>query len=283
MLKKTFCHVPGIGPKRERWLWQSGFRCWEDCDPAKPLPLSREAAGSFRRYVEASGARLAADDPGFFAGLLPQSLLWRLFPEFRHATAYLDIETTGSVGWESPITTVSVYDGASISCYVQGDNLEAFPEDISRYKVLVTYNGRCFDLPILERHFGTRFPHVHIDLRFVLKSLGIGGGLKRCERQMGIDRGLLDGVDGFFAVLLWQEYASTGDPRALETLLAYNIQDVVNLEALMISAYNLKLGETPFGLDGVLPAPVAPELPYAPDPETIERVRRRITSWEQPY
>lgn len=43
---------------------------------------------------------------------------------------------------------------------------------------------------------------------------------------------------GFFAVLLWQEFQQTGNIKALETLLVYNIEDVVNLETLMVLAYN---------------------------------------------
>ena len=65
-------------------------------------------------------------------------------------------------------------------------------------------------------------------------------------------------MDGYLAVLLWQDFAATNNPRALETLLAYNILDAVNLEMLMVKAYNMKLKETPFlethRLD--LPSPV---------------------------
>ncbi len=39
-------------------------------------------------------------------------------------------------------------------------------------------------------------------------------------------------VDGFFAILLWQEYKNRQNRKALETLLSYNIQDAVNLEYL---------------------------------------------------
>jgi uncharacterized protein YprB with RNaseH-like and TPR domain len=50
-------------------------------------------------------------------------------------------------------------------------------------------------------------------------SLGFKGGLKGCERQLGLDRGDLKDIDGFFAVLLWGEYQRTGDQKALDTLL----------------------------------------------------------------
>jgi len=61
----------------------------------------------------------------------------------------------------------------------------------------------------------------------------------------------------------------------LETLLAYNIQDVVNLEILMVFAYNLKLEETPFIETHLLETPLAPRCPFRADLETIEKVRRQ--------
>ncbi|MGB9437458.1 MAG: ribonuclease H-like domain-containing protein, partial [Desulfobacterales bacterium] len=59
-------------------------------------------------------------------------------------------------------------------------------------------------------------------------------------------RGNSRDVDGFFAVLLWDEYQKTGDQKTFDTLLAYNVQDTITLENLMVTAYNMKLKETPF-------------------------------------
>jgi hypothetical protein len=86
----------------------------------------------------------------------------------------------------------------------------------------------------------------------------------------------LDGVDGFFAVLLWQEFAQTGSTKALETLLAYNIEDVVNLETLMVTAYNMKLKDTPFSRSHALPLPKIPDIPFKPDLSIIERIKKRF-------
>jgi hypothetical protein len=66
-----------------------------------------------------------------------------------------------------------------------------------------------------------------------------------------------------------------GNRAALETLLAYNIEDVVNLETLMVLAYNLKLRETPFSGSHQLPLPVRPQVPFTADRETIRRIRRQ--------
>jgi hypothetical protein len=60
----------------------------------------------------------------------------------------------------------------------------------------------------------------------------------------------------------------------LETLLAYNIQDVVNLEFLNVLSYNLKLKETPFVQSLKLAFPSCPDIPFKADLETIERMRQ---------
>jgi uncharacterized protein YprB with RNaseH-like and TPR domain len=189
--------------------------------------------------------------------------------------AYVDIETTGLEPWDHAITSIALYDGREIKTYVQGQNLEDFEADIEKYEIMVTYNGKCFDVPFIQWYFQTRLRHVQIDLRYVLKSLGYSGGLKGCETQLGIDRADLAGVDGFFAVLLWEDYSRQGNEKALETLLAYNIEDAVNLETLMVMAYNLKVQETPFGRDLRIELPFRPEIPYTPHLPTIQGLREK--------
>lgn len=271
MLKSTFCHIPGIGPRHEDSMWRSGVFTWDDAVRGPDAPF-RKAEG-FRRHIMESAERLKGDDPLYFAQRLPASHLWRLYPEFRHSTAYLDIETNGLMGPYGYITTIALYDGSDIYYFVKGDNLRDFCDIISRYKVIVTYNGKCFDIPFIESHLGIRLRQAHIDLRYILRSLGFMGGLKGCEKGMGIDRGGLQGVDGYFAVLLWNDFKRRRDERTLETLLAYNIEDTVNLERLLIQAYNLKLRETPFEKSHSLRLPNRPPVPFTADRGTIERVR----------
>ncbi len=57
------------------------------------------------------------------------------------------------------------------------------------------------------------------------------GGLKGVERQLGIKRQLTD-VDGYMAVQLWWDYINNNNQESLQTLLAYNEEDVVNLRVL---------------------------------------------------
>jgi uncharacterized protein YprB with RNaseH-like and TPR domain len=275
MLENTFCHLPGIGLKTEQFMWASGLRSWSDVLESGLLPWPSKKAEWLRSQIQESVVHLENNDPRYFYERLPPAQHWRMFPEFRHSVAYLDIETTG-LGGSDYATTIALYDGRSVSCYVHGDNLMAFRDDIDSYPLLVTYNGKCFDVPFLRWYLGIPMKQAHLDLRYVLASLGYQGGLKGCERQFGIDREELEDVGGFFAVLLWFDFYYCGNPRALETLLAYNTLDAVNLETLMVLAYNLKIQQTPFAQSHRLPLPTPPEIPFRADVETIQRIKWEI-------
>ena len=273
MLFNTFVHIPGIGETTERRLWQAGITSWDDFRPPYPEFLSAQKIRFINDHLERSRAQAGQQAPLDFLRQLPAAQRWRIFPHYRDSVAYLDIETTGLHFTEHCITTVSVYDGARVFTYVQGENLADFAKDIGQYNLLVTYNGKAFDIPMLERHFGFKMTQAHIDLRPLLQNLGFVGGLKGCERQMGLDRGNLAGVDGYCAVLLWREYCRTKARPVLETLLAYNVEDAVNLESLLVQAYNLKLTGTPFAESHRLPMPDLPEKLFFPDMELIARMR----------
>ena len=67
--------------------------------------------------------------------------------------------------------------------------------------------------------------------------------MKGCERQLGIDRGKLSDVDGYYAVVLWETHKRTGHQKSLEMLIEYNSMDARNLEVLMEMAYERKVTE----------------------------------------
>jgi uncharacterized protein len=280
MIRNTFCHIPGIGLHTEQALWDAGLLSWDDILNGTPASASVKPGRlrSLRHHLEQSEASLAAEDSRYFDDLLPAHQAWRYFPDFRSSVAYLDIETTGMGSDADHITTIALYDGQSTRCYIHGRNLEQFEEDIQCYKVVVTYNGKTFDLPFIRRDRRIPMDQAHIDLRYVLKSLGYRGGLKGCERQLGIHRDDLDGVDGLFAVWLWDEFKRNRNEKALETLLAYNVMDVVNLETLMVIAYNEKLRSTPFEASRTLPIPERPEPLYEPHRPTIDGIRDRLAT-----
>ena len=276
MLKNTFLHILALGIKTEQRIWSSRIHSWDDLLRGNLKCFSLKRADTLRRSIEDSKEHLYRGNPNYFGNLLPSNQFWRFFPEFRESTAYLDIETTGLDNWGNEITTIALYDGKFIFTYVQVQNLDDFKKDVKRFKVLVTYNGRCFDVPFIENYFGIKLNQVHIDLRYLLRSLGYTAGLKGCEKKAGINRGDLEGIDGYFAVLLWEDYQRKKNRKVLETLLAYNIQDVVNLEYLMVLSYNLKLKETPFIQSHQLPSPPTPDIAFKTDLPTIERIRQKM-------
>jgi len=275
MLTSSFCHLPGVGPKTEQTLWSAGLLCWETAlanggDPP-PRPIKRSWLPHLRESVVMHRNR----DIDYFTTRLPASQHWRLFRDYRPTCAFVDIETTGLSQFTDEITTIVLYDGRTIRHYVNGQNLNDFQRDIQDYRLLITYNGKTFDVPFIEHFFGIRLQHAHIDLRYVLRGLGYAGGQKHCEKRLGIRRGQSADIDGFMAVQLWHAYRRTKDRRFLDTLLAYNVEDAVNLEVLMVFAFNLNVQHTPF-TDLSLPAPTPPPPPVRADPGVVARLVRQM-------
>ena len=252
MLAHTLCHIPRVSLNKEQDLWAQGIHSWDSYRLLSKHPT----------FLDNCEHHLKQGNPTFFADNLKSDQHWRLFADFRSSVAYVDIETTGLSKGYDYITTIALYDGTQVRTYVAGRNLEAFKSDIQDFRLLVTFNGKTFDVPFIERSFGIKMPEAHIDLRYVMKRQGYSGGLKEVERRLGIDRGDLRSVDGFFAVTLWHEYQKRHNEAALETLLAYNCADVINLEQLMVHAYNANVRATPFGKDLEIPLPVAVQIPF---------------------
>ncbi len=261
MLTKTLCHIPRVSLAKERTLWEQGIQCW----------TSYRSYGKNSEFLDDCEQHLLQGNPQFFAAKLKPDQHWRLFSDFKDSIAYIDIETTGLDRSRDHITTIALYDGKTIRTYVHGKNLDDFPRDLAPYKLMVSFNGKTFDIPFIQSYFGIELNKAHIDLRYVLKRLGYSGGLKEVERRLGIDRGDLKDVDGFFAVTLWHLYKNKKNQAALETLLAYNCADVVNLELLMTLAYNLNLKETPFAAEKNVESPIQFKIPYRADPALVRR------------
>ena len=275
MLRHTFLHVPGVGYITERRLWAEGLLSWEDClGHAEARPLSGYIRGTLVPHLEASVKALHGGDARYFGEKLPPGEMWRVYPEFRDSVAFVDIETTGLFHGTDVITVIGLFDGKSTKVFVRGINLEEFPLEIKKYSLLVTFNGKRFDLPFLRRAFGELPDYIaDIDLLYVLKRLGYRGGLKSIERQLGLEReGALQGVDGFLAVLLWREY-ERGNQAALHTLVRYNLEDVVNLQYLADIAYNQSVVTLPIPVE---PLPVRTKYTVSTpfDPYLIRYLKR---------
>ena len=243
MLENTFVHVPGIGPQTERSLWKQGILTWRDAlECACPVGFSEDRWSGSCEQIEQSQRCLDRLDHRYFARVLAASEQWRAWRVFRRKVAYLDIETTGCSG-NARVTVVGIYDGVRTSSFVAGDNLDQFPEVVEQYAMLVTFNGSSFDLPFLRRRFpDLHFHQLHMDLMHTLRRLGLQGGLKAIEREVGIERDDdLAHLGGWDAVRLWNEYRA-GREASLETLIRYNAADIENLEHLAELAFGRLIG-----------------------------------------
>jgi uncharacterized protein YprB with RNaseH-like and TPR domain len=262
MLRHTFQHLHGIGEKTEKRIWAEGITSWEAfLDSPRPAVLSQWQYDLACVELERSFQALEQREASYFANKLASKLHWRLYPEFGQRIAYLDIETTGMAPDVSSITVIGLYDGEQPQVYVQGKDLFRFVRDIEDFSLLVTYNGKLFDIPFIRRALGISLPHAHIDLRYPLAALGYKGGLKKIERSLGLEReGPLALLDGWCAVLLWQ-YHEQGIKGALETLLRYNLEDVIHLPTLLALVYNSRIQKLPFTLSPLVVPPL-PTIPF---------------------
>lgn len=246
MLERTFVHIPGVGATTERSLWSQGCEHWDHYlqEPDR-FSCGSACRDTFRKTVENSVKSLAEGNHQFFASKLGQSEAWRAFPAFREKTVYLDIETDGGRTGSS-VTTIGMYDGKEFQVFVKGRDLENFRDAISHYSMIVTFFGAGFDIPMLQKRFkDIRFDQIHLDLCPALRRLGYRGGLKKIEKELGIARGEdTDGLTGLDAIRLWNRYTIFREESALETLIAYNREDVVNMERLAEIAYDGLLRQT---------------------------------------
>jgi len=152
--------------------------------------------------------------------------------------AYLDIETTGLNPSGCDITVIGIHicnNGNSSFIQLVGKDItkQSVLESLQGVNLLYTYNGNRFDLPFIHSRLGINLAKVftHIDLMYHCWRKNLYGGLKSVERQLGIERRLV-GIDGYEAVKLWWRYVDSFDLDALNTLLEYNKEDVVNLKSL---------------------------------------------------
>jgi uncharacterized protein len=159
--------------------------------------------------------------------------------------AYLDIETTGLSPFNDDITVIGIYcwDGKeSRFTQLYGSNItkENLMAALDGVRTIYTYNGRRFDLPFIEYFLGMDFASDigcdHNDLMYRCWEKNLRGGFKSVEKQLGISRET-DGVDGLQAIYLWRQYLDENDEDALELLLKYNRDDVVNLRTLHEKLY----------------------------------------------
>ena len=229
-IENSFIPVRGVGEQTERDLWRAGITHWDEFDGSVVGPTTADRIESF---IDTATDRLEAGDTRFFDEQFPSSERWRFYENFREDTCFFDIETTGLSQERDDVTTVSFHQAGETTTLVQGDNLTAgaLREQFDDAALVATFNGARFDVPFLETSFDVDVDVPHVDLMYPCKRLGLSGGLKSIEQEVGIGRDEPD-ITGRDAVRLWHEY-ERGSDEALDTLVRYNRDDARNLQTLM--------------------------------------------------
>ncbi len=119
--------------------------------------------------------------------------------------------------------------------------LELFRERVAEASMLVSYNGKSFDLPLLETRFvmnrsepPARLPHLdllHLARRLHGERIG-ACSLKRVESHvLGFERD--EDIDGADVAPRYAHFLRTGDEGALAAVVEHNAWDVVSMAALV--------------------------------------------------
>ena len=229
-LENTFVGARGIGEKTERDLWRRGVTHWDDFEQTI---LGGKRGERLAAFIDEGRDRLARNDARFFDEALPSGERWRLYENFREDACFFDIETTGLHHERDVVTTVSFHRDGETTTLVRGQDLtrDAVRTHLEDASLLVTFNGKRFDVPFLETSFDLDVDTPHLDAMYTCRKLNLSGGLKPIECEVGLDRDRPD-LTGRDAVRLWHEY-ERGDETALDTLVEYNREDVLNLQRLL--------------------------------------------------
>jgi hypothetical protein len=178
---------------------------------------------------------------------------------------FLDTETTGlSGGTGTCVFLVGIGFWGPEGLTVEQYFMRGFPEEramltalaerVEGVEALVTFNGKVFDVPLLETRFllsrlAWRFKSIpHLDLLYPVRRLW-KLRLKECslgnaeQRILGIERE--EDVPGHLIPHLYFNYLQTGKPRGIREILSHNRQDIVSLALLTSKAADILLALAP--------------------------------------
>lgn len=260
------------------------LNCAETHTPAGTILSVRQTF----EYNYAQGNSKLAPDTSFY-----RLLKWAKIPDHESVSLenliFIDTETTGLSGGTGTMAFMvgvgKFFDHHFLleQFFLRNPAEEAaFLHALSLFcadmKAVVSYNGKAFDIPILNtRHILQRIssPFVdayHIDLLTISRQLW---RLRLTQCNLGnIERNILafqrkgGEVPGYLAPEFYKDYLRTGDARPLEGVFYHNQEDVVSLAGL----FN-KVG-------GILENPKAYALKHANDMFSAARVFIHLEDFE---
>lgn len=226
-----------------------------------PLALTRIAFGVYRYRCEDADPmmgrrRLSEYLPFRLSGIL-ELALWPQ-PEALHPedVLFLDTETTGltrGAGTLPFLTGLASFESNRLVREVifmsepggEEDYLDYLQETFRRFKYLVSYNGRAFDVPLLRnRLILNRKPglpdFLHFDLLHIFRRLFPKGSLAG-YRQMDLEERLLgyereDDLPGSEIPQIYFDYVKYGHDGGLEKVFDHNLKDLCGMVLLFLEA-----------------------------------------------
>ncbi|MBI4016088.1 MAG: ribonuclease H-like domain-containing protein [Candidatus Aenigmarchaeota archaeon] len=233
MFRQSFIFLPSVSYAKESAIWRQGITDWNEfITSSKVKGFSRTTKEQADEKIRQVKRLFYNDEIKLLAEVLPNKEHWRLYDDYKSEAVFLDVETEGEYG---NITVVGLFDGENTKTFVRGINMDrkTIQQEIAKYKLLITYNGSSFDLPVIKRFFQLNPIVPHIDLRGVCSRIRLTGGLKSIEKQLGIKRPeSIKYVNGNDAAELWHCWKATGDRDFLDMLVTYNEEDIVNLKPI---------------------------------------------------
>ena len=180
--------------------------------------------------------------------------------------AFVDTETTGLAGGTGTyafLIGVGLFEGDQFTLYQffmrdfdeEPAQLEALGRVLDRAEAIVSFNGKSFDMPLLETRFimTRQMPRLidapHLDLlvparrfwKWRLKSCA----LSSLENDvLGIERTQED-VPGWLIPNLYLDYAQSGDAAEMPRIFYHNAQDILSLVTLTAQMCDLLTPSVP--------------------------------------
>jgi uncharacterized protein YprB with RNaseH-like and TPR domain len=167
---------------------------------------------------------------------------------------FMDTETTGLAGGAGTLaflvgTGFYTAEGFVLRQYFLPDPsgeaamLEASLAEMESYKALVTFNGRAFDVPILQARAALRLRRLDaltgiaqfdllVHARRLWKSRLESCALRNLETDLLDVRRSSEDVPGGLIPYLYREYLQTNDPNLIAGVLYHNAQDILSMAIL---------------------------------------------------
>lgn len=239
--------------------------------PTGPLYLHRARSSLGARVGRAPLYAALHADPAMLALLALDPALAGCDPR---RALYLDTETTGLAGgtgtvpfllglaWLDPETNLFVLEQVLLRRLgEEAPILDLLTARLAQASMIVTYNGKAFDLPLLRtRYVMNRLPKPveppHLDLvhmaRRIHKTRLKSRTLVAVENEV-LGRGRVGDVAGGEIVATYAHFLRTGDDEALLGVVEHNGADVLSMVAL-VGLYGEPLGASTEGEADYAPA-----------------------------